>query len=326
MVMKMIFRKVLLVFLLIILISACQKDIQLKEKNNNKIVLGFSQVGSESTWSKANTESIKTSAEKNGVQLKLEDAQQKQENQYIHLYSFITHKVDVIAFSPVVMYGWDSVLIEAKEAGIPVILVNGDIKTNIPSLYATYIGSDFLEEGKKAGKWVVENVDFKKDTMNIFEIKGIAGSSSTINRSDGFESIIRGYDNIRIIKYDYGNFLKSKGKEIIKNTLKTQKDIDLIFSHNDDMALGAIEAIEEFGLRPGRDIKIVSIDGSKNALKSITEEKLNCSIESNPYVGESLMKTISNIFDRNEIEKRILIDGEIFTQENAQKEFLYRPY
>lgn len=300
---------------------------------DKKIVLGFSQVGAESEWRTANTESIKASAQTAGIDLKFSDAQQKQENQIKALRSFIQQKVDVIAFSPVVETGWDAVLQEAKAAKIPVILTDRSIKMssgNPEDFYVTFIGSDFVEEGKKAGKWLVDTMKKDNDPVNIVELQGTVGSAPAIDRKTGFEEILKQHANYKIIKSQTGDFTRAKGKEVMESFLKSAKadgqKIDVLYAHNDDMAIGAIQAIEEAGLKPGKDIIIVSIDGVKGAFEAMIAGKLNASIECSPLLGDQLMAAAKDVLAGKKIEKRIVTKEGVFPAEVAAKELPNRKY
>src|SRR6185295_20281761 len=231
-----------------------------REKKDERIVLGFSQIGAESEWRTANTESIKAAAATMNIELRFADAQQKQENQIKALRSFIAQKVDVIAFSPVVETGWDTVLMEAKAAKIPVILTDRSITAD-SSLYVGFIGSDFVEEGRKAGRWVSEKFKDATEDVNIVESQGTVGSGPALDRKKGFEEIIAANPHLKIIRSQSGEFTRAKGKEVMEAFLKAEtRKIHVLYAHNDDMAIGAIQAIEEAGMKPGRDIQIVSVD------------------------------------------------------------------
>ena len=241
---------------------------------DKKIVLGFSQIGAESEWRTANTESIKAAAKESGIELKFSDAQQKQENQIKAIRSFIQQKVDVIAFSPVVETGWDAVLQEAKQAGIPVILTDRSVKMSsgkAEDYYVTFMGSDFVEEGRRAANWLVGFMKKDSEPVNVVELQGTVGSAPAIDRKTGFEEVMKSHPNYKIIKSQTGDFTRAKGKEVMESFLKSAKadgqKIDVLYAHNDDMAIGAIQAIEEAGLKPGKDIIIVSIDGVWMLLK-----------------------------------------------------------
>ena len=292
-----------------------------------KIVLGFSQVGAESEWRTANTESIKSAAKDAGIDLKFSDAQQKQENQIKAIRSFIAQKVDVIAFSPVVESGWDTVLLEAKAAKIPVILSDRAVDSKDTSLYVTFMGSDFTEEGRKAGRWLVEKMKGTSGDVNIVELQGTVGSAPAIDRKKGFEEIIKADPRFKIIRSQTGDFTRAKGKEVMEAFLKAEgKKINVLFAHNDDMAIGAIQAIEEAGLKPAKDITIVSIDAVKGAFEAMIAGKLNVSVECSPLLGPQLMSAVKDIIDGKSVPKRIVTEESIFPMEIAAKEFPKRKY
>lgn len=290
-----------------------------------KLKVGFAQVGAESAWRTANTQSIKDEANKRGVDLQFSDAQGKQENQIAAIRSFIAQQVDVIAFSPVVETGWEPVLKEAKEAGIPVILCDRRAKTSDESLYATFLGSDFVEEGRRAAKWVIESTG---GTANVAELQGTPGAAPAIDRKKGFEEVIAGSPGIKIIKSQTGNFERAKGREVMEAFLKSPEgaSINLVFAHNDDMALGAIQAIEAAGKKPGSDIKIISIDGVRDAFVAMKEGKLNCTVECNPMIGPQLFDLIEKVADGEEVEKRVVVDEGIFPMEKAEEALPTRAY
>ena len=295
---------------------------------NNALVLGFSQVGAESEWRTANTVSIKDAAQKAGVTLKFADAQQKQENQVKAIRSFIAQRVDVIAFSPVVETGWETVLREAKAAKIPVILTDRAVNVSDPSLYATFIGSDFVEEGRRAGRWLLERAAKTPGrTFNIVELQGTVGSAPAIDRKKGFEEVIATNPKLKIIRSQSGDFTRAKGKEVMEAFLKAQgKDINVLYAHNDDMAIGAIQAIEEAGLKPGSDIVVISIDGVKGAFEAMMAGKLNVSVECSPLLGPQLMQIARDVVAGKPVPKRITTLEGVFPAETAAREFPNRKY
>ena len=300
---------------------------------DKKIVLGFSQIGAESEWRTANTESIKAAAKESGIELKFSDAQQKQENQIKAIRSFIQQKVDVIAFSPVVETGWDAVLQEAKQAGIPVILTDRSVKMSsgkAEDYYVTFMGSDFVEEGRRAANWLVGFMKKDSEPVNVVELQGTVGSAPAIDRKTGFEEVMKSHPNYKIIKSQTGDFTRAKGKEVMESFLKSAKadgqKIDVLYAHNDDMALGAIQAIEEAGLKPGKDIIIVSIDGVKGAFEAMIAGKLNASIECSPLLGPQLMDAAKDLVAGKTLPKRILTKEGVFPAEVAAKELPNRKY
>jgi len=283
-----------------------------------KIVLGFAQVGAESAWRTANTESIKSAAKDAGIELKFSDAQQKQENQIKAIRSFIAQKVDVIGLSPVVESGWDTVLQEAKAAHIPVILTDRAVDSKDTSLYVTFMGSDFIEEGRRAGRWLEDFEKGKPGPINIVELQGTVGSAPAIDRKKGFADIIASDPRMKIIRSQTGDFTLAKGKEVMEAFLKAEgKNINVLYAHNDDMALGAIQAIEEAGLKPGVDIAIISIDGTKGAFEAMAAGKQNVVVECNPLLGPQLMAAAKDVVAGKTIPKRILTNETVYTQAQA---------
>ena len=292
-----------------------------------KIVLGFAQVGAESEWRTANTESIKSSAAEAGIDLKFSDAQQKQENQIKAIRSYIAQKVDVIAFSPVVETGFETVLREAKAAKIPVVLTDRSVKVKDDSLYVIFMGSDFTEEGRKAGRWLVEKMKGNPGPVNIVELQGTVGSAPAIDRKKGFEEIIKADPKFKIIRSQTGDFTRAKGKEVMEAFLKAEgKKINVLYAHNDDMAIGAIQAIEEAGLKPAKDITIISIDAVKGAFEAMMAGKLNVSVECSPLLGPQLMSAVKDIVAGKPVPKRIITEEGIFPMEVAAAEFPKRKY
>ena len=292
---------------------------------DKKITLGFAQVGAESEWRTANTVSIKEAAKEAGIDLKFSDAQQKQENQIKAIRSYIAQKVDVIAFAPVVTTGWDTVLKEAKTAKIPVILTDRNIDTKDPSLYVTMIGSDFTEEGQKAAQWLLDNYK-KPGDVNIVELQGTVGSAPAIDRKKGFEEVIKKDPRFKITRSQTGDFTRAKGKEVMEAFLKTDKNIQVLYAHNDDMAIGAIQAIEAAGLKPGQDIIIVSIDAVKGAFEAMMAGKLNVTVECNPQLGPQLMTVVKEVLEGKEQPKWVKTKESVFPMETAAKEFPNRKY
>lgn len=294
--------------------------------SDKKVTLGFAQVGAESGWRTANTESIKASAAEAGFDLKFSDAQQKQENQIKAIRSYIQQKVDAIAFSPVVESGWDTVLKEAKDAGIPVFLTDRAVDSKDNSLYVTFIGSDFVEEGRRAGQWLSDKFKDADGDVNIVELQGTTGSAPAIDRKAGFEEIIKGNSKLKVIASQTGDFTRAKGKEVMQSFLKAHKDIDVLYAHNDDMALGAIQAIEAAGLKPGEDIIIISVDGVKDGFIAASEGKINFIVECNPLLGPQLMQAVNDFLAGKEIDKRIVTEEGVFTSEEAKAALPDRKY
>ena len=292
---------------------------------DKQLVVGFSQIGAESGWRTANTDSIKSEATKRNISLKFADAQQKQENQIKALRSFIAQGVDVIAFSPVVETGWQPVLTEIKKAHIPVVLTDRAVNVTDDSLFVTFIGSDFVEEGRRAGEWLAKATSGK---AVIAELVGTPGSAPAIDRKKGFEEILAKNPGMKIVKSQSGDFTRAKGKEVMESFLKSPeaKQITALFAHNDDMALGAIQAMEEAGIKPGKDILIVSIDGVKGAFEAMAAGKLNCTVECNPLIGPQLFDAVQSIMDKKTLPKRTQVLEGVYDQSQAAKELPNRKY
>jgi galactofuranose transport system substrate-binding protein len=292
------------------------------------IVVGFSQVGAESEWRTANTRSIKEALVEPEFQLKFSDGQQKQENQIKALRSFIAQRVDVIAFSPVVETGWDTVLQEAKAAGIPVVLTDRAVKVPDESLYETFLGSDFVEEGWRAARWVIKDSEGRSGPIRVAELQGTVGSAPANDRQSGFKYILGQDPRFQIVLSQSGDFTRAKGKEVMEAFLKAEgkKKIDVLFAHNDDMAIGAIQAIEEAGLKPGEDIRIVSIDGVHGAFEAMKAGKLNATVECNPLLGPQLAALIRDVHAHKRVPRRVVVEEGVFTREQAAAELPNRKY
>jgi simple sugar transport system substrate-binding protein len=286
-------------------------------------VVGFSQIGAESAWRTAETKSVQDEAAKRGVQLKFSDGQQKQENQIKALRSFISQKVDVIFLAPKVETGWDPILREAKRANIPVILLDRGVKVADESLYATLLTSDFVEEGRMAGKWLVERL---KGQGNVVELQGTLGSAPANDRKQGFAEAIAGSPGIKITRSQTADFTIAKGKEVMEAFLKADPNIQAVYAHNDDMALGAIQAIEEAGKKPGQDIIVVGIDAVKQAFQAIVDGKMNCTVECNPLLGPGAFDAAEKLLAGQTVEKRIVSKDELFDEKNAAAALPNRQY
>ncbi|GIE87594.1 ABC transporter substrate-binding protein [Actinoplanes regularis] len=295
-------------------------------KDDGKLVLGFSQVGAESGWRTANTNSIQTAAADAGIELKFSDAQGKQEKQIEAIRSFITQKVDVIAFSPVVTSGWDSVLKDAKDAGIPVILTDRAVDSQDKSLYKTFLGSDFVKEGTEAGNWLVKQNEGKTTPVNVVELQGTVGAAPAIDRQKGFAEAIKANPNITVVKSQSGNFTRAEGKTVMEGILQSTPKIDVLYAHNDDMGLGAIEAIEAAGKKPGKDITIITVDAVKDGMTALADGKINFIVECSPLLGPQLMDLAKKVHAGETVEPRILTEETTFTQEQAKAALPDRKY
>jgi ABC-type sugar transport system substrate-binding protein len=311
-------------------LTACGSNDSGSAKDDGSITMGFAQVGAESGWRTANTKSIEETAKADGIDLKFTDAQGKQENQIKAIRSYIQQKVDVIAFSPVVETGWDAVLEEAKRAGIPVILTDRSVDSADTSLYKTFLGSDFVEEGKKAGQWLVDNADESDvngdGTINVVQLEGTTGAAPAIDRAKGFADVISSDPSIKVIASQTGDFTRDGGKQVMESFLESEQNIDVLFAHNDDMGLGAIEAIEAAGLQPGKDIKIITIDAVHDGMQALADGKINYIVECNPLLGPQLMDLAKKVVAGEDVPARVVTDETTFTQAQAKEALPDRQY
>ncbi len=293
------------------------------KKTFQNLVVGFSQIGAESEWRTADTDSIKQEAARLGVDLIFMDAQQEQANQILAIQTFIAEKVDVIGISAVVETGWGNVFQQAKDAGIPIIFVDrpADVAKDE---YVTYLGSDFLEEGRKAARVMVA---LTGGQANIVELSGTSDSAPAVDRSIGFREILESYPGMHIIDSEMGDFTRARGLEVMRTILQKEgKNITAVFAQNDDMGLGAIQAIQEYGLKPGVDIKIVSVDAEKEAFEAMIAGTLNATVECNPLLGPQFFELALKVANGEAVPKRVPSMEGIFYPSNAAKILPTRKY
>jgi simple sugar transport system substrate-binding protein len=291
-----------------------------------KATIGFVQTGDLSDWRKAHTQSVKEAAEAAGYNLKFADGQAKLENQVKAVSSFISQGVDAIIIAPLEVSGWDNVLEKAKKRNIPVLILDRQVEVKDDSLYVTYIGADTYNEGKLAAEWLVKKVDGK---AKVVELQGAQGASPTINRRESFLEVIKDHPGIEIIASQAADWGITKGKEVMEAILKSKGDeIEVVYAHNDYMALGAIQAIEEAGKKPGEDILVLSIDGMKSAFEAMIAGKLNCTVECNPLQGPKAMEAIAKILagDTKDMPKKQMVLDKVFDQSVAAEEIGSRKY
>lgn len=284
----------------------------------NTLTVGFSQIGSESGWRAAETSVSKVEAKNRGIKLKISDAQQKQENQIKAVRSFIAQGVDAIFIAPVVQTGWGPVLEEAKDADIPVFLLDRNITVSDDSLYMTAVTADSVHEGEVAGKWLVDNQ--KGQECNVVELQGTVGASVALDRREGFMKAIKSASNIHVIRTQSGEFTRSKGKEVMESFIKAEnngKNICAVYAHNDDMAIGAIQAIKEAGLKPGTDIKIVSIDGVPDIYKAMMNGEANASVELTPNMAGPAFDALIKYKKTGEVPPKHITTESILYQPNT---------
>lgn len=302
------------------------------QEDEDLIVVGFSQLGSESGWRTAHTDSVQNSlSQENGYFLIYNNARQRKENQFKAIRSFISQRVDYIVFSPVTEDGWETVLSEARDAGIPVIQVDRKVSVNDDSLYTTWIGTNAREEGEKAGIWLEDYLRKNRRTneeINIVVLQGTIGSTAQLGRTMGFDSIADKHSNWHILEQKSGDFTTAKGKEVMQEMLRRYEDIDVVVSQNDDMTFGAIEAMQEANVSFGENgkITVISFDAVHEALEMVQNGKINVDIECNPVQGEYIRDVIEMIEEGKEVEKSYIVEENVFTRDNVDKYIDYRSY
>ncbi|WP_078552341.1 ABC transporter substrate-binding protein [Bacillus alkalicellulosilyticus] len=302
-------------------------EVESPSESKDQLVIGFSQVGAESEWRTANTKSIQDAVKDAGHQLQFSDGQQQQQNQIMAIRSFISQGVDAIVFSPVVETGFETVLQEAKDANIPVFLADRAVDIEDDSLWVTFLGSDFVEEGRKAARWLVEEMADYDGEVNIVELQGTVGSAPAIDRKKGFEEVIAEHPKFKITQSQTGNFTRTEGKEVMEAFLRSDGDnIDVLYAHNDDMAIGAIQAIEEYGLKPAEDIIVIGVDAVKGAFEAMVAGKMNVTVECNPQFGPQLVDLIEAYFAGEELPKRIAVEESMYTMDQAAELIDSRTY
>ena len=295
------------------------------------LIIGFSQIGTESSWRIKNTESIFEAAAEKNIKILFDDAKQKQSNQFKAIRSFIVYQVDVIVFVPIVSNGWDNVLQEAKEAGIPVILIDRQIDVD-PSLYAGFLGENGFEEGKSAGKFLLQKTkNMTNQKINILELSGTENSSIALERAGGFREMIKKDNRLNIIHSEDGDFLRSRGKEIMDTILDMNnglflngEPIDVIFSHNDPMTLGLLESFEKNGI--DKYPIIISIDAEQESIDALVNGKINCVVECNPNLGPVLMELVEAVAAKKEIPRVTYMDEKVFTENDDFSSYTPRGY
>ena len=294
------------------------------------LVVGYAQVGAESDWRTANTESFKsTFIPENGYTLIFDDAQQKQENQIKAIRNFIAQEVDYIVLAPVVETGWETVLGEAKDAGIPVVLSDRMIEVTDDSLYECWVGGNFVLEGTRAVEWLdnyLKEQGRDQEDINIVLLQGTIGASAQVGRTQGIEEKLAANPKYKLLEKQTGEFTQTKGQEVMESFLKAYQDIDVVIAENDNMAFGAIDAIKATGKVPGKDIIIISFDAVKAAFDAMVAGDLNCSVECNPLHGPRVAEIIQKLEKGETVDKIQYVDEGVFDQTNAAAELPNRKY
>ena len=318
----------LALLLLLSLVVSCSKDTTDTNAGSHRpVVLGFSPIVSWGSWNGANTDSVRQAARDAGIGLRIEDARHSQERQVAILRSFIEQRVDVIAFSPVVEVGWEGVLGEIRSAGIPVVLMDRRIDVDDDALYAAWVGSDFVEEGRRAGRWLLEHTGDIAGDVDIVELQGSVGSAPANERKQGFAEIISTHPRYHIIRSKSASFDRVLARAAMTEFLRAEgRRIRVLFAHNDSMALGGIDAIESAGLAPGKDILVISIEASRTGLEAIVAGKLNASVECSPLLGPQLVGIVKDLAAGKPVPRRVITRESVFTRDNAAAELPHRTW
>ena len=295
------------------------------DTKDDVITVGFSQVGAESDWRTANSESMKsTFSEKNGYKLIFDDAQQKQENQITAIRNFIQQEVDYIVLAPVTESGWDPVLKEAKDADIPVIIVDRMVDVSDDSLYTAWVGSDFKLEGEKACAWLKAYTEAKgMKEVNIVDIQGTIGASAQIGRTEALNEAVKA-NGWNLLAQQTGEFTQAKGQEVMESMLKQYDNINVVYCENDNEAFGAIDAIEAAGKTVGSDIAngeimVISFDTTHAGLQDVLDGKIECDVECNPLHGPRAEELIKKLEAGEDVDKQNYVDEEIFAHDDTVK-------
>ena len=318
------FCSLLLVFALILGVAGCQGTSSPKPSEGKVFVVGFSQVGSESDWRIANTKSMTTTfADDAGYELVIENARQMQDNQFAAVRRFILEGVDFIIIAPTVEEGWDTVLTEVHDAGIPVIVMDRSVAVENDDLYLTNIGSDFLHQGNLAVEWLESEIPEDKE-INILHLQGTLGATAQIQRTKALEDAVAKHPTWNISSQLYGDFTEAKAYEVVTDYLKNDRDINVLYSENDNMTFGAMRALEEAGISYGNggQVKIITFDATREALQYCHDGKINLCVECNPLFGPRVKELIENYRNGIEIPKHVYVDESAYTTQNITQEFV----
>ncbi len=304
------------IMLVLIVLSFIAPVVTAQDNSGEGLTIGFSQIGSESAWRTAFTDAVKAEAEARGINLLFSDAQNEQENQIAAIRAWIAQgDVDAIILAPVVTSGWDEVLQEAQDAGIPVVIVDRNVDVD-PSMFVTRVSSDFVHEGRLAATWLVQATS---GNCNIVELYGTVGSAAAEDRHTGFTEVMALFPNMKIIRSETGNFVRTEGKAVMESFLNAEDPANIcaVFAHNDDMAIGAIEAIKEAGLAPGKDILVVSVDAIPDIFNSLDAGEANATVELSPFMGGPAFDAVVAALNGEELPKWIPVAGKLYTSRAA---------
>lgn len=322
------YSRLILCFLLILALAGCGKSTAVQQPEKDLFVIGFSQVGSESDWRLANTRSMtETFTKAKGYELIIENARQQQENQIAAVRRFILEEVDLIIIAPTTEEGWENVLTEAHEAGIPVIILDRSVNVWNKDLYLTNVGSDFLNQGKQAVSWLegkTEGQYSEEDPLQILHLQGTYGATAQLQRTKALEDAVAEHPDWNIAAQLYGDFTEAKGYEVMTEYLNKNTDIDVIYSENDNMTFGAMRALDEAGITygPGGQVTIITFDATQKALQYCLDGQIDLCVECNPLHGPLVEELIEKYRAGEEIAKLVYIDESIYTREDLTQEFI----
>ena len=318
------FFSILLCMTMILGMAGCTGIRATEPAENDAYVIGFSQVGSESDWRVANTKSMTdTFADDDEYELVIENARQQQENQFTAVRRFILEGVDFIIIAPTVEEGWETILTEIQDAGIPVIIVDRSVAVEDDSLYLTNVGSDFLRQGNLAVEWLEEEIPEDTD-IKILHLQGTIGATAQIQRTKALEDAVAKHSNWEITSQLYGDFTEAKAYEVMTDYLKENSDIDVLYSENDNMTFGAMRALDEAGITYGNggQVKIITFDATREALQYCHDGKINLCVECNPLFGPRVKELIEDYRSGKEIPKHVYVDESAYTTQNITQEFV----
>lgn len=314
-------RKPLLILLLCaLLLTACAQEAPPEPK---RTVVGFSQLGAESDWRVANTASMMEAlSEEQGFELLYDNARQKQENQLLAVRNFIVQDVDIIVIAPAEETGWDAVLQEAKDAGIPVIIVDREVAVEDKELYLTAIGSDFLTEGKRAVQWMEQR--FPDQPLHILHLQGSFGATAQLMRSKAIEDAVEANEDWQFAAQLAGDYTESKAYEEVRAFLEAGGEFDVLYSENDNMTFGALRALDEAGITYGRDgeVAVISFDAVRRALTACMGGKIDLCVECNPLHGPRVAELIHQYLAGQSIPKQIFVEEQVFTPDSLTEDFI----
>lgn len=284
--------------------------------------VGFSQMENNNPWRIAETDSMRDEADDRGVDLTITDAQGSTATQVADVEDMIAQGIDILIIAPREFEGLAPALEAAKQADVPVFLVDREAKGEVCEDYITFMGSNFIQQGERAGEWLIEATGGE---AQIVELEGTSGASVTNDRAEGFRNALEGQDGMEIIASQSGDFARAGGQEVMEQLLQSNPEVDAVYAHNDEMALGAIQALKDAGRTPGEDVLVVSVDGTRDALQAIIDGEMGATVESNPRFGSLAFATVEDFLAGEAIPKGIILEDRFFDQSNAE-EFIDEAY